>query len=245
MSDVAAGDRLDPEEPWEAEIGALLAGMPAVEPPDGFIAAAVDHRPLHARRTLLSLVLATAVVILASELAGLVDGQASIPEIGLLTSRHSSAQANLLSSEAEDGPAGEGAAGQGAAGVDGTEASSPISLPAAYRREAMIEVDDLRQAVYSRGGETVSVFVQAGRVDWEALPASGRVSIADQPAWVDESLQVTVLEAGDQTVTIVGLPPGEVAEMIEALPPERLPLSEWGLELAGELAEQLGFPGSG
>ncbi|MCP4222649.1 MAG: hypothetical protein GY773_04830 [Actinomycetia bacterium] len=59
---------LDPEEPWEAEIGALLGGLPMVEPPEGFLAAAMDHRPLRGGRTLVGL--AAAVVIVGAAIVG-------------------------------------------------------------------------------------------------------------------------------------------------------------------------------
>jgi hypothetical protein len=230
-------DDLAPEEPWEGEISALLGAMPAVDPPEGFVAEALDHRPLHAGRTVAGLVLATIVVAMLSATSGLINHAAAIPEIAMLTSRHSAAQA---------GVAGSGAGVEAEPGDGGSQ--PPVSLPDTYHREATIEADDLRQAVYSREGETVSVFVQDGKVDWEALPDAGRVRIADEPAWVDEAGQVTVLEAGEQAVTIVGLPPEEVAALIAALPPDEPPgpgrsLYERSVDVATKMAEQLGFPG--
>ena len=44
-----------PEEPWEADVGALLGALPPVDPPEGFIASALDHRPLYAGRIVVGL----------------------------------------------------------------------------------------------------------------------------------------------------------------------------------------------
>ncbi len=66
-------DGLGPEESWEAEVGALLGGLPMVEPPEGFLAAAMDHRPLRGGRTLLGLVAAVVIVGAGVVGADLVD----------------------------------------------------------------------------------------------------------------------------------------------------------------------------
>ncbi len=66
-------DDLGPEEPWEAEIGALLGGLPMVEPPEGFLTAAMDHRPLRGGRTLLGLAAAVVIVGAGVVSADLVD----------------------------------------------------------------------------------------------------------------------------------------------------------------------------
>ena len=52
MSPPTPGHPPQSEEPWETHVASALAGLPLVEPPDGFLARAVDHRPLHAGRTL-------------------------------------------------------------------------------------------------------------------------------------------------------------------------------------------------
>lgn len=41
------------EEDWEAGISNMLGALPLVEPPPGLVQNAIDHRPLHAGRTLL------------------------------------------------------------------------------------------------------------------------------------------------------------------------------------------------
>jgi hypothetical protein len=57
------------EEPWEGEVSAALGALPAVEPPEGFMVAALDHRPLHAGRVMVGLV-ATVVVLFAATMVG-------------------------------------------------------------------------------------------------------------------------------------------------------------------------------
>ena len=65
---MSADDPLQPEEPWEHNVAAALRGLPIVEPPAGFIDAAVDHRPLHAGRFASALV-AVALVGLGASLS--------------------------------------------------------------------------------------------------------------------------------------------------------------------------------
>ncbi len=48
-------DAAGSDEPWEQEVAGLLGRLPPVEPPAGFLARAVDHRPLHAGRTVVLL----------------------------------------------------------------------------------------------------------------------------------------------------------------------------------------------
>ncbi|MGI9614568.1 MAG: hypothetical protein ACR2QO_16780, partial [Acidimicrobiales bacterium] len=106
-----------------------------------------------------------------------------------------------------------------------------------------IDADDLRQAVYARDGEVVSVFEAAGKLAWDELPASGLTTVGDTPAWVDEDEAVTIVQTRDGVVAIVGLAPTEVAELIDDLPVRSTSLMRRAEELATAITVQLGFPG--
>jgi hypothetical protein len=47
---------LAPDEPWEQDVADRLRALPDVPAPVGFLSGAVDHRPIHAGRSLLLLV---------------------------------------------------------------------------------------------------------------------------------------------------------------------------------------------
>ena len=225
---MSAEPDFEPEEPWEAEIGALLGNLPAIDPPDGFLASAVDHRPLYAGRVLVALMAAAMAAVVATSVAGLTNHSLVTPDFDAFAQRHLAAQATFATSEA--------------AAADGE--GPLVSVPEVYEVKADLIADDLRQAVYAMGGETVSVFVQEGHLDWDALPVAGRRRLGGDQAWVDEELAVTVVQAGDEIVTIVGLPSDQVAAMVAALPDkERSALDRLTVVVAA-LTRQLGFPGS-
>jgi hypothetical protein len=64
-AELGSGSGLEPEEPWEAEVEALLGRLPMVEPPEGFLVAALDHRPLRGGRTLVGMVALVVVAVAA------------------------------------------------------------------------------------------------------------------------------------------------------------------------------------
>lgn len=58
------------EEPWEFQIAGMLGSLAPVEPPDGFLTRAVDHRPRFAGRTLVGLGLSSVVLVAVVVAAG-------------------------------------------------------------------------------------------------------------------------------------------------------------------------------
>ena len=224
---MSAEPDFEPEEPWEAEIGALLGNLPAIDPPDGFLASAVDHRPLYAGRVLVALMAAVMAAVVATSVAGLTNRSLVTLDFDAFAQRHLAAQATFATSEAA-------ANGEGPL----------VSVPEVYEAKARLVADDLRQAVYAIGGETVSVFVQEGHLDWDALPVAGRRQIGGDQAWVDEELAVTVVQAGDEIVTIVGLPSDQVAALVAALPDKERSALDRLTAVVAALTRQLGFPGS-
>lgn len=62
-----SGDRPEgewSEEEWEADISALLGSLPLVEPPPGTIEMALNHRPLYAGRTMISLAVVSGLALM-------------------------------------------------------------------------------------------------------------------------------------------------------------------------------------
>jgi hypothetical protein len=220
-----------PEEPWELEIHELLAGLPPVDPPEGFIARAIDHRPKYAGRLTL-LALASVVAATAAIVAlGLVDPRVAVsPPLDALTARH------LLFT-----PVGSDGEAMGSVLVD-RDLFDPVTAPRLLEPVGAAASGELRHWVFDHGGQQVSVFVQPGRVAWETLPPDGLRRDGDRPMWVDDVERVVVLEVGDDAVTVVGLEP---AEAVAVLADRRAPgvgLVDRLRALAAEVARQAGFP---
>lgn len=207
------------EEPWELEVGALLGRLPDVDPPDGFIDAALD-RPPHQAGRLLAVLSAITVVALAA--ASLLDsrGPASVvPPVDELLARHDlTALAGSSVQEAEGAEEAEGVEGAD----QGSGPGELVELPAGFHRAAgrgatggtgTAGADELRQAVYARGDQSVSVFVQDGPVAWESLPPDRMTELDGVAAWVDTERRVAVIEIDGVAVTIVGLGAGDVGEL--------------------------------
>lgn len=216
------------EEPWEAQIGSMLAGLPDVDPPTGFFDAALDHRPMYAGRVFTGLMAVTVVALVASISTGILGRTEITPSVDDLASRHSSTvQAGVFGTSETD--------------VD-YRIETSVSMPDGFERTRNIAAEDLRQAVYARGDESVSVFVQEGRVQWEALPEAGLTEVDGMTAWFDQTRRITVVEASDNVVTIVGLSIDEAAMVLESVPNgERSPM-ERVHDAINAITSQLGYP---
>ena len=215
------------EEPWEAEVGVMLGRLPDVEPPAGFLDAAIDHRPLHAGRTLGALLLATIALIALVSATGVIERSAVVPPIDELVVRHDLAARAGLPADG-DGPAETGA-------------GSPLALPDGFQHEGELAAEDLGQAISARGDESVSVFLQAGPVAWSSLPDDRLTELGGLPAWVDAERRIAVIETGESTVTVVGLAPGELDRILRDVP---RPSSSLGVRieaLAEAVAEAFGY----
>lgn len=220
------------EEPWEAELGARLRRLPMVEPPDGFIEAAIDHRPLHAGRILAGLVALT-LALVAVVGAGVVERAGVVPPIDELLVQHDATARAGLSADAVSSE-------EAAPTID-----NPVALPEGFEPSGTIAVENLRQAVYARGDEPVSVFVQDGRVDWSGLPQGGLTELGGLPAWVDGERRIAVIEAGASTVTVVGLAPEELRRTLEDTPRASPGLRKRIGDLAEAVVELFGYAPAG
>ncbi|MEM9564827.1 MAG: hypothetical protein AAGA93_19550 [Actinomycetota bacterium] len=253
----SAGESMT-EEPWEGEVGKLLGELPSVDPPDGFIDRAVDRRPLNAGRTMAALGLLTAVLALLSTVGDAVRPAEVVPEIEDLVARHDLAATVGLSSDNADAAdrddpgeaadAGDAAPAGSTGDADDTGDAAmdrghrPFSLPAGFEAEGEVTVEDVRQAVYARGDEAVSVFVQEGRVDWSALPADRLGRLGELRAWVDQQRAISVIEVDGSIVTVIGLQPAELDEAIQETAAGRgRSLGERATDLAEAVVSNFGY----
>lgn len=216
------------EEPWEAEIGAMLGGLPMIEPPAGFIDAALDHRPKFAARTVAGLGMLSVIALVATVLTGAAGRTTVTPQIEELARRHTTVQAGIL--------------GQTAGEVD-YRIDTPVELPEGFERTKNLAAEDIRQAFYARGDTAVSVFVQDGQVQWDALPSGGLTEVDGLRAWVDEDRKIVVIETANNTVTIVGLPAEEVAKALQTVPRTEPSLADRTRGIVESIVGQLGYPG--
>ncbi len=225
------------EEPWEREIQDLLGSLPSIEPPQGFIAKALNRRPLFAGRLGLSFAVAAIGVVGASLATGWFGPHEVVPELASITQQHEMSSANLLGGlSTVSSPLFEA--------VDSEDATTPVTLPSSWARAASYSSDDLTQALYAEGDEAVSVFAERGRVAWGGMSESGRTTINGYPAWVDPDEKIVVLQAANSVVTVVGLTPDEVANLLGDLPDEPEGLWNTALDVANGLATSVGFPDS-
>jgi len=234
FDDAVDGSDLAPEEPWESDISEILAGLPDVEPPDGFISVAIDHRPLFAGRVLVGLAGAVVVVFSASFVVGVFGQRLIVPPVGALAAQHAVTRAGLFDTGGEEADTWFEVVDDDVAG-DPVRTSDSLDL-----RATLIAEEDLRQAVYRRSGDSVSIFSQPGRVKFDDLPDGDRVMIDGVLAWVDVSRQVVVLETAASAVTIIGLTPQEVAEVVEDIP--RRSSTAGFTDLVNSFTKEIGFP---
>lgn len=215
------------EEPWEADIGAMLGGLPMVDPPNGFIDAALDHRPKYAGRSVLALCVLSMVGVFAAVLTGAAGRTTVVPQVEELAQRHTTVQAGIL------GPS---------TGEVDYRIDTPVEMPDGFERTRNLAAEDIQQAFYAGGDTSVSVFVQDGPVRWDALSADGMTEVDGLRAWVDDTRQIVVVEASNNTVTIVGLPLNDVGQVLQTVPRAEPSWFDRAQELVDSMVGQLGFP---
>ncbi len=232
MSAQFSDQSMVPEEPWEAEIAAVLGNLPTIDPPAGFIAGALDHRPLFAGRLLVGLALGVVVAFGASLAVGAFGRPLVVPELGALSAQHAMTQAGVLSAAPADSEGFH---------VAEEAIDSPLDTSAELDlRATLIGERELRQAVYARQGESISIFSQPGRVKFDELPDGDRVMIDGVLAWVDPGEKVVVLETAESAVTIMGLTPDEVAQAVQDIPRRSSTASV--TDVLNGITRELGFP---
>ncbi len=228
------------EEDWEHDISRLLASMPEVEPPPGFIAAAIDRRPRHGGRVALGALVGSSCALVAVAVFGLVGPGRTELSLDWLTSRHEAVAEGMESSGSSSAALSLDALMAADPDVEMAEPSGdPLDMPSEFEHRADLLTEDLRQAVYSHGDEAVSVFEQPGRADFDGLGAEGFREFDGVDAWVDEGRQLMIVETQDSVVAVVGL---ELDEM-EAVLADARPRPASSFESAvGALVAELGFP---
>ena len=220
------------EDGWESEISALLASLPMVEPPPGFLERAVDHRPMFALRGTVALLSGATLALFGVTQVGGLDRHEVVPPVDDLLERHATAEVAMHDGTLESG--------QGLVrGDDGD--GPPLSLPGSLEHQGQIEGGDPDQVLYADDDDAVSVFLQPGRVDWDELPRDGMDTLGGVPAWVDPEKELVLVESSDAAVTIVGLSPAELIGPLQTLPRRSRGAAAWLRETASAISAQLGF----
>jgi hypothetical protein len=225
---------LPPEEPWEDEIHELLASLPPVDPPEGFLQRAVDHRPKYAARLSATALASVAVAALVIVGLGLVGDPASVaPAVRTLNGHHAGITAGLGSGDRSAEALTFERIG---------DTSAVIEVPGEFEPMGLRRVGEVVHLVYQHEGEPVSVFVQPGTVAWDRLPPEGLGRLGDRPVWVDAERSLVVLESGRYVVAIVGIDVDEALATMRVSPPDDVSLGDRFRALAREVARQAGFP---
>ncbi|MEZ5376299.1 MAG: hypothetical protein R2733_07250 [Acidimicrobiales bacterium] len=229
------------EEEWEHEIARLLGSLPEVEPPPGFLEAAIDRRPLHAGRVAVGALSLSAMALVGVAVFGLVGPGRAEFSLDWLTSRHATVAAGMRSSSSTSAAVSLDAllAGDPSVVVADQPSDDPLDLPSEFEHEADLVTEDLRQAVYSHGSDAVSVFEQPGRADFDALGVEGIRDFDGVDAWVDERRELMIVETTDAVVAVVGLQPDEMAAVLADARPRREGTFD---ATVGALMAELGFP---
>lgn len=176
----------------------LLRGLVAAEPPAQFLDRVARRGPVprsqlrhHTRFAVANVAAAAAVWIGVVGVARLTTGGETVrPELSALVGAHG---ANSF-------------VGLNRLAVRTTDAV-PSTLDGGYRLVETSIVDGRREALYTDGVDWLSMFVEPGRLDTDALPDDARpVAIEGRRGWAMRvgADEVVVVEQGDTVVVLVG-----------------------------------------
>ena len=230
---MSTAERWPGEEPWEQDIHELLASLPVVEPPDGFLQRAVDHRPKYAGRLTAVAAAGVAATTLALVGLGLVGDPAAVaPTVPALTQRHTQVLAGM-------GPLAPTPRG---ATFERVDDPAPVALPRDFEPQASMRDGDVVQIVYRHGGRTISLFAERGTIDWTRLPAEGLGQLDGRSVWSDADRRIVILQAGSHAVAIVGMDVEEAMELLRHEEPDEVSVGDRFRALTRDVARQAGFP---
>lgn len=227
-----------------ARVRSALRALPAVEPPAGFLdglveagaatrRAAAPVAPVppslderrRRRRRLLGAGLAAAVVVAVVALVGVLgDDDAMVPPVAEFAARH---EAVAMAEGAA--PVGDGFEPMSADELDAME--GPMAAPPTLgddvaRMAGYHDPAGTLHVVYDAGGMAVSVYAQAGEVDFAALPDDGEQMAMDgDPAWLAQdvpvdgrAVEVLVVQRGATAYTFVAdAPHDRVVAVVQGL----------------------------
>lgn len=234
-----------------ARVRSMVRGLPEEQPPFGFYERMTSPR-LAARQAArgrqrapgfaVALAgIAAAIALIAVGLTPTADQL--VPDVSSFEERHDTMMA-ASSEPVDDGefdpmPEHE---------VDAMDApyAAPESLPMGYERTSVYHAPDVWQLVYTDGTHVVSVFEQAGMVDWDEMPDTGNTHMVDDDkAWQSHTDDGTVvLERDGLVVVVVGSAPAEHAMTVaNAIPdPPDPSLADRAADACRELTSLFGFP---
>ncbi len=171
---------------------AALLALPELDPPNDLIEQIVRRRHRLLVRGALGGFAAAVIAAVFLLSADLLPDPPIEPELAALADDHSTTAVT-----APDAPTLATTTSFGSVQVDNEVAGFDLV--------AVSTEDDIVHAVYRRGQRVVSVFQQAGEVDWDALPADGRrLSVGGRDGWQAGDASSTVLDADGVVFVFVG-----------------------------------------
>ncbi len=197
----------------EADVRRLVRELPAVDPPFGFYerilragpgASAQPERKRRLRFGLGGIAAAVACWLVVLGLVNVNSASASVdPQTDVYVNAHAAVPADVQTA----------ATPQDAAKAQATY-DAPWTLAGTYRLVGLFEVDGVPQLVYTDGRRIVSMFVEPGRLNDDALPSdSKRVEVNGFLAWQVPTSQgaVVFLQRPGVVVILVGADPDRAA----------------------------------
>jgi anti-sigma factor (TIGR02949 family) len=197
----------------EAEVRRVLRELPAVDPPFGFYerilrdGPGVRSTPDKKRRLRFGLANIAGAAAAWLVILGVVNVNSATGSVEPVTadyvSAHASVPADLSASESPD----EAAKVQ--ANYD-----APMRLAGTYQLVGLVDDNGIPQLIYTDGRRVVSMFVQAGRLNVDALPSDAEVvNVNGAQAWQVPTAQgaVVFLQRPGVVVILVGADPDQAA----------------------------------
>lgn len=187
----------------------LLRSLPELDPPVDFIEAIVRRRHrLLVRGTLGAFAAAVVVAVVALSSDVLPEPRVE-PELAALATEHATTAVTAPDTRSASATFDDVAV---------------VNEVAGFELVAVRSADDVVHAMYRRDGDVVSLFRQAGAVDWGSLPDEGsRLTVGERDVWQAADASSTVVDADGAVLTLVGGDPAvriELAsEVVEAPSP--------------------------
>lgn len=90
-----------------------------------------------------------------------------------------------------------------------------LALGAFGQPRLVPELSTLTSGAAIQNSASMSIFHQSGIIELDELPGGERMEIDGRDAWVDAENDVVVVATDDSVVTMVGVTPGEAAELLD------------------------------
>jgi hypothetical protein len=205
----------------------MLRGLPAVDPPAGWIEELVSDGKVVALAPRRRLAMTTMITSVAAGLLLLVlaGNQIGLPEhdprVATAVGVHESSADGLAGSLDPSRAGGGDPTAEAALQRALDRIAAPFVAPRELAGYVLVEAtfpDDSVHLVYGKGGHALSLFERRGSVDFDALTHGERRDIAGHAAWQSDDGAVVVVDDDEITFTIVGDEGDAVLDVAGALP---------------------------